>query len=476
MDIVEQMKLFMAPRSVAMIGASRNTSDQGTVNALECLLDFGYTGKIYPVNPNMQETLGLKVYRSVTEIPEDVDLAVISLPRNYLIASVQECIRKGIKAVIVVTQGFADADDEGKALQKELVQTARAAGVRIIGPNTMGVINSVSGFSSAFVILSKPERRLPVGFVGQSGISMYLGLLTTMGIPWLAAKGIDLGNTSDIDHADAIEYLVADSDTRVIALHLEGVNDGRRFFEAIRKAAKVKPVLALKAGVTASGARAAASHTGSLVGQDQAYDAALRQAGVIRAGDPEELEDLVKAFCILPPMQGNRIAILTLVGGIGVIGADSCDQAGVELASFTPETMERLAGHYPSWLSFGNPLDVWPAAFTRPYKRAFHEVAQLIMQDPNVDGIVAVDWASAKKYDFHEPWEEIKDLALKYRKPIAAYVFGPENRQGANRVESGDLVAAFPSPGRAVRALGALWRYQAFQQKVAAREMEFASG
>ncbi|MDP2727805.1 MAG: CoA-binding protein, partial [Dehalococcoidia bacterium] len=465
--VVEEMRLFMEPRSVAIIGASRNTSEEGFFNSLECLLEYQYPGQIYPVNPTTDEILGLKVYPNVTHLPDAIDLAVITVPRHAVVPAIRECAEKGIRAMIVVTQGFGDADATGKALQEEMVQIARAAGARILGPNTMGVINAYARFSSAFVSLVKPERKLPLGVIGQSGFAVYVGLLThPLGIPWIGAKGIDVGNTCDIDQADALEYLASDPQTKVIALHLEGVKNGRRFLEVASRASRIKPVLALKVGVSESGARAVASHTGALVGQDQVYDAMLRQAGVIRVGDPEELEDLAKAFATLPPIQGRRIAVLTPVGGLGVISADACGQWGLELASFSPATMQRLQELYPSWMSIGNPLDVWPAAFAARYASVFGQAAEIVLEDPNVDGMMCIIWSSGPRYDFFEPVAEVKELVARYQKPIVAYMYGPQCQEAACRMEDGTAIAVYPSPTRAVRALGALWRYQVSQKRL----------
>lgn len=467
MSILDDMRLFMEPRSVAFVGVSRNTSDDGFVNSLESLLDFGYQGQIYPIKPGSDGVLGLRTYSTVTEAPDGIDLAVISLPRQVVLPVARECMDKGIRALIVVTQGFGDADAEGKALQEELVQLARASGGRILGPNTMGVINSHCRFTSAFVSLSKPERKLPTGFIAQSGFATYLGLMTSsLGIPWIGAKGIDVGNACDVDQADALEYLAADSETRVIALHLEGVKDGRRFVEVASRSSRLKPVLALKVGVTDCGARAVASHTGSLVGQDQVYDAVLRQAGIIRVGDLEELEDLAKAFATLPPLPGPRVAVLTPVGGLGVMSADACGQFGLELASFSPATMERLQPLFPAWMSAGNPVDVWPAAFSVPYDQVFHQVGQIVLEDPNVDGVMCVVYAQAG-YPFFAPLDEARDLATRYQKPMTCFVYGSRSPEAASTLEGSPGIATYPTPVRAIRALGALWKYQVYRRRLA---------
>jgi acetyltransferase len=477
MESIKQMRLFMEPKSVAIVGASRSTSEEGSFNTLECLLEYGFPGPIYPINPGTEWVMGLRSYPSLLEVPGDIDLAVISLPRQAVLPSVQECVAKGIRAIIIVTQGFSDADEEGRALQQQIARAARAGGVRVLGPNTMGVINADARFSSAFVSLVKPEVKLPSLFIGQSGMAVYLGLLTRpLGIPWIGAKGIDVGNACDIDHADALEYGAHDPQTRVIAVHLEGLKEGRRFLEAAARAARRKPVLVLKVGTSEYGARAAASHTGAIVGQDQVYDAMLRQAGVMRVGDIEELEDLVKAFALLPPIRGRRIAILTPVGGLGVVCADACGQMGLELASFSPRTRQRLAALFPSWFSVVNPLDVWPAAFSATYNEVFRQVAEAVLQDEGVDGVVTVIWSSEDRYRFFEPILELQEVAARHRKPVACFLYGPNCQEGAMRLEASGGIAAYPSPGRAVRALAALWRYRQLQMRWWEREARLAVG
>ncbi len=476
MGAVEDVRLFMEPRSVAVIGASRNAG-AGFFNSLECLMEYGFPGHIYPINPGAEEVLGMKAYPNVTSAPEGIDLAIITVPRTAVLPAVRECIERDIRAMIIVTQGFGDADDEGKALQEEIVHVARAGGARILGPNTMGVINAVAHFSSAFVSLTKPERKLPVGFIAQSGIAVYLGLLAhPLGLPWIGAKGIDVGDTCDVDQADALEYFGADPDTRVVAMHLEGVKDGRRLVEVATRVSLIKPIMAMKVGATEAGARAVSSHTGALVGQDQVYDAVLRQAGVIRVADLEEMEDLAKAFCVLPPIKGNRIAVLTPVGGLGVMSADACGQFGLELASYSPSTLEKLQRIFPSWMTPGNPLDVWPAAFGRPYNEVYLEVAGIVMEDPNVDAIMTVIWSSDPRYRFFEPVPEVRELVGRFDKPVSVFFYGPNCQNAACKLEEGEGVAAYPSPVRAVRALAALWKYQEYKRKLETRASVFPAG
>jgi acetyltransferase len=268
---------------------------------VENLGNCGYQGKVYPVNPNYKEILGKRCYPSVKEIPGDVDLAIIVTPRKVVPQIVSQCGEKGIKAAIVVGQGFSDsADEEGKRLQQQLVEVARNGGVRILGPNTVGSANAFINFTTSF-LKQTDIRKLPVGVVCQSGL--FFG---TVGRLRLLGKGLDLGNSCDIDVAEAMEYFAEDPQVKVIVLHIEGIRNGKRFREVARRVVKKKPVLVLKTGRSERSARAAQSHTGSLVGKDEVWDAVFKQCGIIRANDIDELGDLVRAFSYLPPPERQK--------------------------------------------------------------------------------------------------------------------------------------------------------------------------
>ncbi|MDY7032623.1 MAG: CoA-binding protein, partial [Thermodesulfobacteriota bacterium] len=287
MDTVEQLRLFFEPRSVALVGVSSRTGVY-SFNILENILDLGYKGEVYPVNPRSKEILGKKTSPCISEIGTDVDLAVISTPRSQLPGIIKECIRCGIKAVIVVGQGFADArDEEGKRLQREIEGMIRGTETRVVGPNTIGVSNPFIDFSTSFV--KQPEmKRLPIGIISQTG--MFSGSFPDLNI---LGKGIDLGNACDIDFSDCLEYFENDQDTKILFLHIEGIKDGRRFMEVARRVAKKKPILALKTGVSPSSAQVAQSHTGSIIGNNEVWDAVFEQSGIIRVNDFDEIGDLV---------------------------------------------------------------------------------------------------------------------------------------------------------------------------------------
>ena len=453
MDSTSVMERFLAPRSVALIGLSRATGE-GSFNLLENLLNQGYGGRIYPVNPHAQEILGVRCYATASEIPEAVDLAVVLTPRGLVPGVVNECTKRGIKAIIVVSQGFADADDEGKRLQQEMTRIAHRGGARLIGPNTFGTVNAFHRFSTAFMKLElKP---LPIGLICQTGV-MFIGFPGFR----LFGKGIDLGNACDIDFPDCLDYFGDDPEIKLIVLHIEGLSDGRRFVETARRVVRRKPILALKTGRSKAGAEAARSHTGSLSGSDKVYDASFKQAGVIRAGDIEELGDIVRGFMHLPPMRGRRLGVASITGAGGIIAADACDRYGLQLAPLSTKALDKIAAMSPPWMSVGNPVDMWPASMIsgHTYDHVVKTTLEALLGD---DGVDAVLYMTTELEG--EPSLDVADAIFEVAgrfpsKPIVRWRYSPHINQASVRLEQSGRVLAYPSCERAVRSLAALAAY-----------------
>ena len=455
MNTIDQMKLFMEPRSIAIIGVTRTTG-MGSFNFMETVLSCGFTGQIYPVNPRADQILGLNAYPGVNAIPEPVDLAVIATPRDKVPPIVKECVEKGIKAIIVIAQGFADADEEGKALQAQIVEVAKKGGARIIGPNTFGVTNIFHSLSTTPAPLKM--GRNSIGAISQSGFVF-------LGFPRFSfSKIIDLGNACDIDLAEALTYFEDDPDIKVIVLHIEGIQTGRNFLQVANRVTRKKPVIALKAGKSETGARAVQSHSGSLVGKDDVYDAAFKQCGIIRASDAEEVEDLSLAFWRLPPMKGNRLAVMSWSGAIGVFTADACERYGLELAKLSPVTVSRLRQLAPPWLRISNPVDLWASIGLILDPESFKERIKLVLEallaEENADAVIATI------PDFTELLGEFGDIssllpdvadALEHR-PLVFSVFGSQGKL-TSKLEQSNKTVVFPSAERGVRALAGLWRY-----------------
>lgn len=453
-DLYTQIKRFFEPESVAVIGVSTRTGP-GSFNMMEAVLERGFKGRIYGVNPKGGEILGVKVYPTIIDVPEVVDLAVVATPRTAVPGIVGECAAKGVKAVIIVTQGFADADSEGKRLQEEIAEAARGTGTRIVGPNTLGVANAFNDFYTAFTLYT--NKQVPTGVICQSGIFLAAALDFTAGVGF----GIDIGNASDVNFADVLEYFEREDRVKVINMHMEGLNESGRFMEAARRISRKKPLFCLKTGRSEKGALAAGSHSGSLAGEDHVYGAAFRQCGIIRAGDVNELHDLNKTFLTYPGIRGRKVAVITITGGGGIAAVDACERYGMEVAVFSGETLKDFRGVYPSWMEAGNPADIWPAAMSRGYRQITAMAMEKVFSDPGVDAVVCITPAYLPPAeDQFDIARVLKEAAKAHRdKPMAVWVFGAYRRELAAILEEDGAIAAYSSPERAVRSLAALHRY-----------------
>ncbi len=384
----ERLEVFFNPKSIAVIGASRNPVKVGYQIVYN--LKRSYRGKIFPVNPKATEILGLKAYPSVKDIPEPVDLAVISIPAPRVPNAVKECGEKGVKGVIVISGGFKEIGPEGAKLEKQVVEIARQYNIRLLGPNVVGTYVPKTGVNTTFI---NPERQGfpdhgPIAFLSQSGA---FGIAV---LDWAAMRGIglskfvSLGNKADINESDLLEYLIDDEDTRVITMYIEGVEDGRRFMDTLRRTTIEKPVIVLKSGRTEAGSRAIASHTGSLAGTDQIYTAVFKQTGTIRAYGMEELFDMATALALQPPARGNRVAILTVGGGSGVMAADACMDLGLKVPKLSEQTEEKLRKILLPIASPHNPVDVTGSA------RDEHlvESVEVLMRSNEIDIIIWIPY------------------------------------------------------------------------------------
>jgi len=381
--------VFFNPKSIAIIGASRDPKKPG-YQILYNMLSSGYKGKLYPINPRATEILGLKAYPSVKQVPEDIDLAVIVIPAQYVPKVAIECGDKGVKGIIVISGGFKEVGPEGAKLEEELVKIVKEYGMRLMGPNCVGVYVPKTGVNTTFLTRDRMgfPRHGPIAFISQSGA---FGVAV---LDWAAMRDIGLskfasiGNKADIDETDLLEYLVEDEDTRVITLYIEGVSNGRKFINSLRKVTPRKPVIALKAGKTEAGARAASSHTGSLAGSDVLYDVAFKQTGTIRALGMEDLFDMAIALAFQPPAKGRKVAILTVGGGSGVMAADACMDLGLEVPRLSERTIEKLRKILLPIASPYNPIDITGSA------RDEHmiESVEVLMRSGEIDVIIWIPY------------------------------------------------------------------------------------
>jgi len=466
------MKKFLDPRSVALIGVPR-LSGPGTYNNAETMIRYGFDGRLYPINPNAEKIYGLKSYPSVLDLPETPDLAVISTGRDRVLPALQDCIRAGIDRVIVITQGFSDADERGKAMQEEIVRTAREAGVRVLGPNTMGILNNFRNFTTAFMDVERPRVYPPVSVVAQTGFIQMAA--PNMGYRhW--GKAIDIGNGADVDVVDALEYLENDPETQIIFVYMEGISRGAAFLETAARVTRRKPVLVFKSGRTRAGARAALSHTGSLVGEDAVFEAACRRTGILRVNDGSELTDAVHALLLLGEMAGPRVAILTITGAGGIMMVDACEALGLSLAELPPGLAEELKRGIPGWIGVGNPLDIWPIGMIGgDYPGAFGKALTGFLRSPGVDGVAAILPATVSP--LHQDMNVVEVCERSRReaenkKPVAMWVY-IDAEPFRDRYEAIPGVACFDTIEQSVRALSFCRRWHQAKNRLSPVQRAF---
>ena len=441
----------MEPQSVAIIGVSRR-SGPGSYNLMENMIEGGFKGKIFPVNPQAGEILGVNAYPNVKKVGQEIDLAIISLPRDLVVRSVTECIEAGVRAIIVVTQGFADADTKGKELQHEITTIARHNGVRILGPNTLGVVNNFNGFTTSFLPLARDKS--PVGLICQSGI-FFVGSAIFSGP---IGKGIDIGNACDIGFYEALEYLGDDTDIKIIVIHMEGLEKGRQFLSLASRIAREKPIIVFKTGQSEAGAKAAATHSGTMAGHYQIYRAALKQVGVNFLEEDCQMNDAVKILLHQPLMKGNRLAVITVTGAGGIIVSDALERYGLRLASLSKVTIKQIADLSPEWMPLGNPLDIWPAAMKHGLENVYGIALRAVLGDDNVDGVLCISIApELPEFDFLDVSEIINRVVSELPdKPVVAWFYGPNQRGINQKLERKKEVGAYQTIERAAWSLSLL--------------------
>jgi acyl-CoA synthetase (NDP forming) len=372
--------LFNA-RSVAFLGASRDPVKWGFI-MLNNLINGGFQGRIYPVNPRQDEILGLKAYRSVAHIPEAPDLAVIVVPPLNAVPMIKDCVNKGIKAGIVITAGFAELGESGARLEQEMIEIARKGGMILVGPNCNGIMNPWKKlhiqFPSFFITPG------PIAVVAQSGNVVDSLARQIMLRGFGCSLCISSGNEADVHSEDYLEYLAEDPHTKVILSYIEGFKDGTRFFRAAKEVSQKKPIVMVKAGRTPAGARAALSHTASIAGSDAVFEAVCKQSGIVRAKNLNSLLDIGIAFLQQPLPQGHRIGIVTAGGGWGVLAADACAELGFEVVSLPEQTIMELDSFMPAWWNRGNPVDLVAGGAPDTSFKA----VETVLRCPSVDGVM----------------------------------------------------------------------------------------
>ena len=454
---------FLEPQKVAVVGVSKTINKPGYI-ILRNLREFGYTGEVFPVNPMGGNVLGYEVYKSIQDLPDNIDLAVSLIPADETIELLKQCAEKGIMSVLLVSGGFSESGQEGIELQNDVVEFARQNGQRLMGPNAVGPVNTVNNLVLHFYPIEYLKKG-GASFVSQSGqfccpVLEFSNSTLQLG----ASKSIDLGNCCDIDESDAMEYLVEDPETSVISIYMESIRAGKRFWEVSKEVTTKKPVVVFKTGRTKEGLKTASSHTGAIAVDDTVFDAALKQSGIIRAGELEEFLDFTKTFDYLDLPKGNRVAIITFSGGIGSIVADVCESSGLELAEFSKDTIEKIRPILPPSTKISNPLDCFSAGVVTDIGGVYGVSIKAFMEDENVDIILSCFMVNGIwPIDFSQLADELKPVQTK---PLAAWVIGGDDlMRKATRTLDKKRIPVFASPERAIRSLGALWRYSFSSRK-----------
>jgi acyl-CoA synthetase (NDP forming) len=450
----KNLGLLFSPRAIAVIGATNTEGRIGRI-IFENLLTSGRP--LFPVHPKEKEILGVRVLPSIKELPQGIDLAVIVTGAKNSVAAAVDCARKGIPYIIVVAGGFSEIGSEGEEFENHLKEIPKKFNSRILGPNTLGIFIPRERIDTIFV--EHGDKALACGgkiaFITQSGSvgTEALGLASNTGFGLRAFIG--LGNKCDLDELDFLNYFAEDKDSEVIALYVENLENGRKFLKAAKEASKVKPVILLKAGQTPAGAKAVMSHTGRMAGSNEVVDGALRQFGILRVFDDEELCDAAKTLVMCPPAKGNRVAIITPGGGYGVMGSDHIETsrgvARLSMAELSHSTRERIREATLPFASCRNPVDLTASSTDKMYGAALDAV----LDDNGVDIVICTGFFSPPAVS-DALIDEIAHRAAKSIKPIIAFIkYGPFTELYLKRLYDVGVIG-FPSIGRAVKAAGFL--------------------
>jgi len=476
---VKQMNTFFEPKGVAIIGASRRTMKAGHVIFKNFVINKQrnlFKAKLYPVNPNEKTIQGFPCYPSILDIKDEVDLAVIVVPAKLVPDVMREVAKKGVKSAVIITSGFSEVGNH--ALEKEVTDIAKKAGIRVLGPNCLGVYDSKTGVDMLFLpetktlttgdeVVATPRPMAgPTAIVTQSGAFGAAALDYLAGKQMGVSKFVSFGNKADVTASEMLEYLLYDPKTQVILFYAESIDNGRKFMEVAKKVTCKKPIIALKVGKSEAGARAAASHTGSIAGSDEIYSSAFKQVGVLRAGDLEEFFDMGKALVFQPPVAGNNVAIITDAGGPGIMAVDECVSQGLNVKKFSDETIAKFEklkseGKIPRFATNLNPVDLTGSVTSE----MFEEGIRILFEDPEIDGIIVLGLhhLPALQEDFVD---RVAELSKKYNKSLVACDVGETEMALYIRSRFDRLgIPSYFSPEDAARGMAALVDYGLYLKK-----------
>ena len=478
---MDKLDAIFSPQSVAVIGASTTPGKVGH-DIFANILKGGYRGVLYPVNPGARSVLSVRAYPTITEVPDDVDLAMIILPPQICQKAVEASIQKGVKGLIIVSAGFREVGAEGLAIENRIISMCQEAGIRVIGPNCLGVINPLSAVQLNASFSARMPKPGNISFISQSGALCTAVLDFAADRDFGFSKFISIGNKADVDELDLLRYLHHDADTEVIMIYLEELRRGAEFIEEVKEITsgdRPTPILAIKSGRTSAGAMAAASHTGALAGSEAVYDAVFSQSGIIRVASIDELFDFATAFAYknlsnlgklrkkIP--DGNRVAIITNAGGPGIVATDMTVSSGLQLAQFHDETLEALSSHLPQTANIHNPVDVIGDATQERYENALSAV----VMDEGVDGALVILTPQSMTNALGTA-ESIAKIARRTHKPILCCFMGIVDVSSGAKYLQEQGIPVFKFPENAAKAFGALYKYSRWLNRQTLADFTFS--
>jgi acyl-CoA synthetase (NDP forming) len=454
---MHSLKEIMESTNIAIIGASHDPLKPGAM-LLKLLKDTGFQGQVAGVNPQGGDIHGIPLYRTLEEIPFPVELAVLLIPPESVPQALTDCARKGVKGAIISSEGFAETGPQGAQYQEEVRTILRSTGIRGFGPNTMGIVNTTTGLTTSYYSTERMLKPGSIGIATQSGIFVgallrYLCSFEGLGI----SKGLGLGNKVDVDESESLSYLAEDEQTRIVALYLEDIRNGREFVKIACNALKRKPVLMLKGGRTPAGARATATHTASMAVDDVLLDGVLRQAGVLRMRDIDELVGTLKGFQFMPLPRGNQLAFVTYSGAQAIMSIDAAADSGVTLAHFSNRARRMLSKVIATPSKAQNPVDLFPDMLTHSFEKTAVEVLSALLADDGVHGIIFISFATFGA-DPYIPLVELIERRL--TKPVLFSLLGEKEKlEECKTFLEGHRIPAYFIPEMAVRVFAHMYEH-----------------
>ncbi len=465
----KNLEYIFHPSSVAIVGASPDPSNLANLVFLFCLQRFQFPGQIYLVGSRGEEISGLKVYRQIRDIPGPVDHVMVSIPAHLIPQLMEDCVSKGVKSAFIFSSGFSESgEEEGIRLEREIVRIAKKGGLRIVGPNCMGIYHPSASLSFGYDF---PRESGPVGYLSQSGGNTFHLVRSAAARGLRFSKVISYGNAADLNEADFLEYFASDPETKIIAAYIEGVKEGQRFVRVLKEAAKAKPVIMLKGGGTEVGNRAVASHTGALAGSDAVWDALFKQAGVVRVYDLDEMVDVILTFLLMSPPKGRRVGMVGTGGGASVQGADECGRAGMLIPPLSQEIVKRLGQIFSApGIGLGNPVDS-NVLDVSPHQ--FGDILSTVASSPDIDLLIAHVGVELSPFRYHraevlaQKVETIIKAGKAFPKPLAIVLHtasSGQSMQTVAEVQQKYFASGFPIYNSIARAANAISKFLQYHE------------